>query len=269
MTFVSITRTKNRGIAVKDNHHPALETERTIDRRRLLAGASIVTGGAIAAAVLGPETTLASGNEAARPVIWLNQSPTAASPVASPGATPLADLATYIPNHLTEAELTTLKAVLDRIIPKDEYGPSANEMGVFVYIDKSFGGLHADALPIYQAGLAALDSAAGSGGFAGLDADKQDAILTDVESGKQNTTESSTRGSNVVVAPASFFGMVLAHTREGMFSDPIYGGNVNFQGWDMVGYPGIKLTWTAEDQAVGSTPAPEHISVAKYREARS
>jgi hypothetical protein len=54
-----------------------------------------------------------------------------------------------------------------------------------------------------------------------------------------------------------------------MFSDPIYGGNVNFSGWDMVGYPGIKLQWTAEDQAVGSTPAPEHISVAKYREALS
>jgi len=254
---------------VKDNQHPALETGRTLDRRRLLADASVLTGGAIAAAVLGPEIASASSAKTARPVIWLNQSPTAASPVASPGATPVADLATYIPNHLTEAELTTLKAVLDRIIPEDEYGPSANQMGVFVYIDKSFGGLHADALPIYQAGLAALDSAAGSGGFAGLDADKQDAILTDIEAGKQDTTESSSKGSNVVVAPNGFFGALLTHTREGMFSDPIYGGNVNFQGWDMVGYPGIKLQWTAEDQAVGSTPTPEHVSVAKFREAQS
>ena len=35
--------------------------------------------------------------------------------------------------------------------------------------------------------------------------------------------------------------MLLEHTREGMFSDPIYGGNVNFAGWDLIGYPGIKL----------------------------
>jgi len=240
-----------------------------IDRRRLLADASILTGGAVAAAVLGPRSALASSAPTGRPVIWLDQSPTAATPAAAPGATPVADLETYVPNHLTADELTTLKAVLDRIIPKDEYGPSANEMGVLLYIDKSFGGLHADALPIYQAGLAALDSAAGSGGFAGLDADKQDAILTDVESGKQNTTESSTRGANAVAVPESFFGMLLTHTREGMFSDPIYGGNVNFSGWDMVGYPGIKLQWTAEDQAAGSTPTPEHVSVAKYREAQS
>ena len=69
--------------------------------------------------------------------------------------------------------------------------------------------------------------------------------------------------------PAGFFAELLAHTREGMFSDPIYGGNVNFQGWDLIGYPGIKLQWSTEDQAAGSTPTPEHISVAKYREAQS
>jgi len=254
---------------VKDNNVPTPGDGHTIDRRRLLANASILTGGAVAAAVLGPEIASASSTKAARPILWLNQSPAAATPMASPGATPVADLATYVPNHLTDAELTTLKAALDRIIPADDLGPSANDMGVFVYIDKSFGGLHADALPLFQAGLAALDSAAGSGGFASLDSDKQDAILTDIEAGKQDTTESSAKGSNVVVAPTGFFGALLTHTREGMFSDPIYGGNVNFQGWDMVGYPGIKLEWSAEDQAVGSTPTPEHVSVAKYREAQS
>lgn len=241
-------------------NHNALSasvTGRTLDRRRLLMGASVVTGGAVAAAVFGPGSALASSGHPARPVIWLNQSPTVATPAAAPGATPMADLATYVPNHLTTAELTTLKAALDRIIPADDLGPGANDIGVFVYIDKSFGGLHADALPLYQAGLAALDTAAGSGGFASLDAEKQDAILTDAEAGK------------LTGAPAGFFGALLTHTREGMFSDPIYGGNVNFQGWDLVGYPGIKLEWTAEDQAEGSTPAPEHVSVAKYREAVS
>ncbi len=250
-------------------HDPASNTGRTLDRRQLLTGASVVGGAVIASAVLRPGIASASGAKTARPVIWLDQSPTAATPMAAPGATPVADLASYVPNHLTAAELTTLKAALDRIIPADDLGPSANEMGVFVYIDKSFGGLHADALPLYQAGLAALDEAAGSGGFSSLDPDKQDEILTAAENGTQEATPTASRGGVAVSAPAGFFSALLAHTREGMFSDPIYGGNVNFSGWDMVGYPGIKLQWTAEDQAVGSTPTPEHISVAKYREALS
>lgn len=253
------------------NHNslPASMSGRTLDRRQLLTGASVVGGAVVAAAVLGPGSALASSAHTARPVIWLNQSPTAATPAAAPGATPVADLATYVPNHLTAAELTTLKAALDRIIPADDLGPSANDMGVFVYIDKSFGGLHADALPLYQAGLAALDTAAGSGGFAGLDAAKQDEILTAAEGGAPEATPTASRGGVTVNVPAGFFAELLAHTREGMFSDPIYGGNVNFQGWDLVSYPGIKLQWTAEDQAVGSTPTPEHISVAKYQEALS
>jgi len=49
-----------------------------------------------------------------------------------------------------------------------------------------------------------------------------------------------------------------------MFSDPIHGGNVDFAGWDLMGYPGVKLVWSAEDQAVNSTPKPDHISVAQY-----
>ena len=50
-----------------------------------------------------------------------------------------------------------------------------------------------------------------------------------------------------------------------MFSDPIYGGNVNFAGWDLIGYSGIKLVWDAEDQALDAIPEPEHVSVAEYR----
>jgi hypothetical protein len=224
----------------------------TLDRRRLIKGASLLTGGAAAAAVLGTGSAAASSSKPSSPVIRLFQ--TSSTPVASPVASPVApvDLSSYVPNHLTDAELTTLKAALDRLIPNDDLGPGANEAGVFVYIDRSFGSRNAATLPLYQGGLAALDTAAGTGGFAGLSADKQDAILTNAEAGKLDG------------APAGFFATMLAHTREGMFSDPIHGGNVNFAGWDLIGYPGIKLEWTAEDQAIGSTPKPEHISVAKF-----
>lgn len=233
-----------------NDHEPSPHPdERLIDRRRLLRDASLLTGGAVAAAVAAPTLAGAASARPAAPVIRLRQAD--ATPVASPMASPV-DLETYAPVNLTAAQLTTLKAALDRIIPKDELGPGANEAGVFVFIDRALGGRSKAELPLYQAGLAALDAAAGSGGFAALTPDKQDAILTTAEGGK------------LTGDPGGFFATLLNDTRVGMFSDPVHGGNVNFAGWDLMGYPGLKLIWTAEDQAINSTPKPEHISVAQY-----
>ena len=57
---------------------------------------------------------------------------------------------------------------------------------------------------------------------------------------------------------------MLQHTREGLFADPAYGGNHNFSGWDLIGYTGIRLLWTAEDQTLDVLPAPEHGSVTQW-----
>ena len=50
-------------------------------------------------------------------------------------------------------------------------------------------------------------------------------------------------------------------TLEGTFSDPYYGGNRNFIGWDLIGYPGATLASTPEMQRMGSRLAPLHTSV--------
>ena len=50
----------------------------------------------------------------------------------------------------------------------------------------------------------------------------------------------------VVTDAATFFALVRTHTLQGTFSDPYYGGNVNFVGWDMVGYPGVRVAVTAD-----------------------
>jgi gluconate 2-dehydrogenase gamma chain len=34
---------------------------------------------------------------------------------------------------------------------------------------------------------------------------------------------------------------------EGMFADPVYGGNKDFAGWRLVGFPGAQMQFTAED----------------------
>lgn len=234
---------------MKDHDDSRPDDAPVFPRRQLLKDASILAGGAIAVSVLGTDAVSAGSATMTKPTIALHQ--TAATPIASPLATPV-DLSTYTPVNLTDAELTTLKAALDRLIPSDDVGPGANEMGVFVYIDRALGSRAVTALPVYQQGLAALDTAAGSGGFAALDADKQDAMLTTAEAGKLEGD------------PGGFFATLLQHTREGMFADPIYGGNVNFAGWDLIGYSGIKLVWDAEAQALNAIPAPAHVSVAQY-----
>ena len=36
---------------------------------------------------------------------------------------------------------------------------------------------------------------------------------------------------------------------EGMFADPVYGGNKDFAGWKLVGFPGAQLFYTGADLA--------------------
>lgn len=159
------------------------------------------------------------------------------------------DLDAYSPRALTEDELTTLKAAIDQLIPADDIGPSASEAGVFVYIDRSLGKPIADQLPLYQEGLAAFDTAAGPDGFVGATSDEQIDILTQAEAGE---------------IAEGFFETLLNHTRQGMFADPMYGGNRDFAGWDLIGYPGLRLVWTPADQDFDADIEPAHSSAADF-----
>jgi hypothetical protein len=49
-----------------------------------------------------------------------------------------------------------------------------------------------------------------------------------------------------------------------MFGDPYYGGNANFAGWDLIGYPGVRTNVTADDQRLGAKVAPNHRSAYDY-----
>ena len=51
---------------------------------------------------------------------------------------------------------------------------------------------------------------------------------------------------------------------EGMFGDPYYGGNANFVGWDLLGHPGIKLVFTAEEQKLDVTVKSSHKGTTDY-----
>jgi gluconate 2-dehydrogenase gamma chain len=155
---------------------------------------------------------------------------------------------------LTAAEADTLEAIVARLIPSDANGPGAAEARAAHYIDRALGGALASSRDVYRSGLASVDSyARRSKGapFAMLSAADQDAVLRDVETNV---------ATGFVPDASTFFNLVRAHTIQGTFCDPYYGGNTNFVGWDLIGYPGVRLAVTPDDQRLGARPAPTHRS---------
>ncbi len=161
---------------------------------------------------------------------------------------------------LTAAESDVLEAIVARLIPTDANGPGAAEARAAHYIDRALGGALASSRPAYTAGLAALDRYARSSrgkAFTELSATDQDSVLIDVETGAATGFTGSS---------AQFFALVLNHTHQGTFGDPYYGGNANFVGWDLIGYPGVRTMVTNADQKSleGNALKPNHKSAYDY-----
>ena len=149
---------------------------------------------------------------------------------------------------LAAPELATLAAVCARIIPTDENGPGAAEAGAHRYIDRALGGWLASSRGAYEAGLADVDAAARKKSgrpFVDLPPADQDALLNEV-------------------AASPFFELVRVHTIQGTFCDPAYGGNADFVGWNLIGYPGIRLAVTAADQRMSAKLTPMRRSAYDY-----
>jgi gluconate 2-dehydrogenase gamma chain len=153
--------------------------------------------------------------------------------------------ATDSPQVLSMTELVVLQAALDRLIPSDQNGPGAKEAKVWRYIDINLGGHYASLQPIYSQGLAALDAYAQQSqgkAFSRLDAAQQDQILRSLEAG---TGPGGAAGQ-------TFFRTLRNHALEGMFGDPAHGGNSDFVGWQLIGYPGPYLVAKPEYQQLGT-----------------
>jgi gluconate 2-dehydrogenase gamma chain len=156
--------------------------------------------------------------------------------------------------NLAPAEATTLEAVVARLIPSDANGPGALEAGAARYIDGGLGSALAAHRSTYVAGLAALEvyaRATAGAAFTALAPERQDAVLTDLE---QN------RATGFSPSSSAFLDLVLGHTLEGTFGDPRYGGNQDFIGWELLGYPGLALAVTAEQQRIGAALTPDYRS---------
>jgi gluconate 2-dehydrogenase gamma chain len=141
----------------------------------------------------------------------------------------------------TEMDALIVAAAASRIFPSDASGPGAREAVVAVYIDRQLAASYGrdryrytqspfeDAPPelgyqgketprqIYREGLKALK------GFHLLPPADQDKSLQQIES-------------------SIFFTLLRQNTIEGMFCDPIHGGNAGMVGWQLVGFPGPRMS---------------------------
>jgi gluconate 2-dehydrogenase gamma chain len=160
----------------------------------------------------------------------------------------------------TPGEAAVVDAIADRLIPTDDLGPGGKDAGVTVFIDRQltgpYGGhdwlymqgpfsltplpsqgLQSPLTPRqqYRLGLAALASYCnatfGGRGFAQLNPDEQDKLLTGMEKNEVKLPGFDSR---------TLFNAVHTNTMEGYFADPIYGGNRDMAGWKLVGFPGVR-----------------------------
>lgn len=164
-----------------------------------------------------------------------------------------AQTAATTPSVLTADQFKLLDAVADRLIPRDENGPGASDMGAANYIDRSLADVIAGEKASITAGLAGTDAfAVKSKGksFVELSADDKDAVLTAVQTGQAGFDGSG-----------AFFARIRRLVLEGCFSDPYYGGNKGYAGWDLIGYPGPRLAVAPEDQRLKDVIQPVRMSV--------
>jgi gluconate 2-dehydrogenase gamma chain len=143
---------------------------------------------------------------------------------------------------LNDEDSATVAAFAERIMPGAPGKPGARDAGVVNYIDLALAGAYADLQDFYRRGLAQLDGycrATYKEPFAKLSAARQDEVITALVDGKATGFTWPTQ--------QAFFNTLRTHTMEGMFADPIYGGNKDFAGWRLVGFPGTQPAYTPAD----------------------
>ena len=225
-------------------------TKHDENRRAFLFGAA-ASAGAVAGATLLPEAQ-AKTETHQKPPSFMN--PT------SKGAGESA--------FFNDNDAATVAALTERIMPGAPGKPGARDADVPHYIDLALAGAYADQQDFYRRGLTQLDAycqATYHRPFAALGAPQQDEVVGALADGKATEFTWPTA--------RAFFETVRTHTMEGMFGDPIYGGNKDFAGWRLAGFPGAQMQYTPEDlksrQAFTREPITGLQSQAKPRARRT
>jgi gluconate 2-dehydrogenase gamma chain len=160
--------------------------------------------------------------------------------------------------YLNPEEAAFVEALVDHMVPADALTPRGTDLGLNTYIDRALAGswgkgdrLYASGpwkqgtpsqgyqLPLtpaelYRAGIAATNRhcvKAWGKPFDKIGDAQREELLKAFSEGKV----AFEHGPPATV----FFGIVYQTVMEGLFADPIYGGNRDKAGWRMIGFPGV------------------------------
>jgi gluconate 2-dehydrogenase gamma chain len=155
-----------------------------------------------------------------------------------------------------ENEARTVEAIAERVFPGDPSGGGAREAAVIMYIDRALAGYGKNLHRLYRRGLGELDQYTSSHytgrDFVQLTDTEQDEVLGQMEKwGESVMSDGKESRSAKEALLGEFFGAVRLHTIEGMFCDPMYGGNRNAIGWKLIGFPGAQWGYSAEQMRLG------------------
>jgi gluconate 2-dehydrogenase gamma chain len=172
-------------------------------------------------------------------------------------------------SFLAPDEVAFLDAAVSRLIPADDLGPGAKEAGVTFFIDQQMAGpfgrgeswymsgpwkkgteqqgyqLRLTPAQLYRAAIKDIEDYCQrtfSRKYPDLSVEDQDKVLHGLEKGEIELAN---------VPAKDFFKMLLQNTQEGFFADPVYGGNRDFIGWKLVGFPGPRYNYVAEIEQYG------------------
>ena len=216
-------------------------------RRRLILGGAVVGLGGVAAAAI-HDGELGSPPQTFRGAVPWREGTADAPPGASGSG--------YV--FFTTEEVAFIEAAVSRLIPNDSVGPGAVEANVPFFLDRQLAGKFGQGdhyylrgpwpkgtpeqgyqtrftpAQLYRAAISAIDKYVAAnfngGSFSKLTSEDKDNVLKGLESGAIKLDDS--------VDSKTFFAMLLQNTKEGYFSDPIYGGNKDMGAWKMIGFPG-------------------------------
>ena len=149
----------------------------------------------------------------------------------------------------TAEEARIVAAAAARIVPSDGVGPGAAEAGGIVYIDRQLAGPYGRdryryTQPPFEAGPPELGSLLGYQGKATPREVYRDGIKT--LAGFASLSASAQDDALRKIETTLFFTLLRTHVIEGMFCDPMHGGNAGMIGWQLIGFPGPRMSFDDE-----------------------
>ena len=158
---------------------------------------------------------------------------------------------------LEPREIAFLEAAVATLIPADELGPGALELGALVFIDRQLAGEYGRGARMYLQGPFAEGTAEQGYQLRMTPAELVQAGIANVEAHVQEKRQRrfedlapqeraavlaglETHRIQLPDVPSDvFFGVLLDLTQQAFFADPIYGGNRGKASWKMLGFPGV------------------------------